>query len=36
MIQGVAPEAMQLGMPVEVVFEDVTPDITLPRFRKAG
>ena len=35
-IQDVAPEAMQLGMSVEVVFEDVTPEITLPRFRKGG
>jgi uncharacterized protein len=35
MIQGVAPEAMKIGMPVEIVFEDVTPEITLPRFRRA-
>jgi uncharacterized protein len=36
MIDGVAPEAMHIGMPVEVFFEDATPEITLPRFRKAG
>ncbi len=30
-----APEAVRIGMPVEVVFEDVTPDITLPKFRPA-
>jgi hypothetical protein len=36
MIKGVAPEAMEIGMPVEVVFEDATSDITLPRFRKAN
>lgn len=27
------PEALQLDMPVEVVFEKVTDDITLPKFR---
>lgn len=25
-----------LGLPVEVVFDDVTPDVTLPKFRRAG
>ncbi len=31
----VAPDPAQLriGMPVEVVYEDVTPEITLPKFR---
>jgi hypothetical protein len=29
------PERLDLGMPVEVVFEDVTPEVTLPRFRPA-
>lgn len=29
-----APEnALQVGLPVEVVFDDVTPEVTLPRFR---
>lgn len=27
------PEAVRLGMPVEVVFEDLTPEISLPQFR---
>jgi hypothetical protein len=30
-----APEAVRIGMRVEVVFEDVTPEITLPKFRPA-
>ena len=34
-IVGCAPDAVRIGMPVEVVFEDVTPEITLPRFRPA-
>jgi uncharacterized OB-fold protein len=25
--------AIEIGMPVEVVFEDVTPEVTLPKFR---
>jgi len=32
-IVGCAPDAVRIGMPVEVVFEDVTPEITLPKFR---
>ena len=28
-----SPEAIQVGMPVEVVFDDVTDEITLPKFR---
>lgn len=28
-----APEAVRIGMPVEVVFEDVTPAVTLVKFR---
>lgn len=27
------PEVLEIGMPVEVVFEDVTDEITLPKFR---
>ena len=27
------PAKLRIGMPVEVVFEDVSPDIALPRFR---
>ena len=30
---GVAPHEIHIGLPVEVVFEDVTPEITLPKFR---
>ena len=28
------PEDTHIGMPVEVVFDDITEDLTLPRFRK--
>ncbi len=30
-----APDQLQIGMPVEVVFEEVTPEVTLPKFRRA-
>lgn len=30
-----APQELSIGMPVEVVFEAVTPEVTLPRFRRA-
>lgn len=30
-----APEDMRAGMPVEIVFNSVTPEITLPAFRPA-
>jgi uncharacterized OB-fold protein len=29
------PKAIRIGMPVEVTFEDVSPDVALPRFRPA-
>lgn len=29
------PSAIRIGMPLEVVFEDVTPEVTLPKFRPA-
>ena len=32
-IVGCAPDAVRIGMPVEVTFEDVTPEITLAKFR---
>ncbi len=32
----VAPDALRVGMPVEVDFDDVTADVTLPRFRRRG
>lgn len=30
------PDELEIGMPVEVVFDDVTPELTLPKFRRAG
>jgi hypothetical protein len=27
------PARITVGMPVEVVYDDVTPEVTLPRFR---
>lgn len=33
---GCANEDIRIGMPVEVVFEDVSEDVTLPRFRPRG
>jgi uncharacterized protein len=30
----VKPDELALGMPVEVVFDDVTPEVTLPKFRR--
>ncbi|MEE9568584.1 MAG: Zn-ribbon domain-containing OB-fold protein [Candidatus Binatia bacterium] len=32
-IVGIAPDQIRCDMPVEVTFEDITPDATLPRFR---
>jgi uncharacterized protein len=29
------PDAIQIGMPLEIVYDDVTPEVTLPRFRPA-
>jgi uncharacterized OB-fold protein len=28
-----SPEAVRIGMPVEIVFDEVTPAITLAKFR---
>ena len=33
---GCAPDAVRVGMPVQVVFEDVTAEVTLPKFRPAS
>jgi uncharacterized OB-fold protein len=33
---GVPNESIRMGMPVEVVFDDVTREVTLPRFRAIG
>jgi hypothetical protein len=30
------PARLRIGMAIEVVFEDVTPEVTLPRFRPVG
>lgn len=35
-IVGCPPEAVRVGMPVHAVFEDVTPEVTLIKFRPAG
>jgi uncharacterized protein len=32
-VVGCAPDAVHVGMPVEIVFEAVTAEITLPKFR---
>ena len=32
-VVGCAPDAVRIGMPVEVVFEDVTAEVTLAKFR---
>ena len=32
---GVSPDAIRIGMPVRVVFEDVTDEVTLPKFAPA-
>lgn len=31
----VSPDELRLELPVEVVFDDVTPEVTLPKFRRA-
>jgi uncharacterized OB-fold protein len=31
----VPDDQLRLGLPVEVVFDDVTPEVTLPKFRRA-
>jgi len=33
---GVPPEALRVGMPLEVVFEAVSPEVTVPKFRVAN
>jgi uncharacterized OB-fold protein len=32
----VPPGEIRVGLPVTVVFDDVTPEVTIPRFRRAG
>ena len=33
-LMDVAPDDISIGLPVEVVFDDVTAEVTLPKFRK--
>lgn len=35
-VVGCAPDDVRIGMAVEVVFDDVAPGVTLPRFRPAS
>lgn len=35
-VVGCPASALQVGMPVEVVFEELTPEVTLPKFRPRG
>jgi uncharacterized OB-fold protein len=32
----VKPDELKLGLPVELVFDDVTPQMSLPMFRRAA
>ena len=32
-VVGAGPGDLKIGLPVEVVFDDVSPDLTMPRFR---
>ena len=32
-VVGIANEELKVGKPVEIVFDDVTPELTIPRFR---
>ena len=34
-VVGCAPETVRIDMPVEVTFDDATPEVTLPKFRPA-
>jgi uncharacterized OB-fold protein len=34
-VTDVKPDDLALGMPVEVVFDDVTREVTLPKFRRS-
>ncbi len=35
-VVGCPNDDLKIGMPVEVVFDDVTPEVTLPKFRPAA
>lgn len=32
----VSPDDIEIGMPVEIVFDHITPEVTLPLFRRRG
>src|SRR5579875_1641476 len=34
-VTDVPPGELKIGLPVEVVFDDVTPEVSLPKFRRA-
>jgi uncharacterized protein len=34
-LKDIKPDELKLDMPLEVVFDDVTPSVTLPKFRRA-
>ena len=35
-VVGCPPDAVRIGMRVEIAFDDVTPEVTLPKFRPAA
>ena len=35
-VVGIDPQDVRVDMAVEVVFEDISPDISLPKFRPTG
>ena len=35
-VVGIPNEELEVGQPVEIVFDDVTPELTMPRFRPSG
>jgi hypothetical protein len=35
-VVGIPNDHLKVGLPVEVTFDDITPEVTLPRFRPRG
>ncbi len=35
-IVGIAAESVRIGMPVQVTYDDVTPEVTLPKWKVVG
>lgn len=35
-VEGIPPDEVEIEMPVEIHFDDVTPEVTLPKFRPAA